>query len=319
MEQHHVSENSKNPNEGCSIDSVRMVSARSLKSLKKGANKPDFTDSYVTQRLHKLSPGDLYLFPDEYTDINEDNLTSAKIFVEEGPMGESMLGVSRSQSIRNVRFGRLALYSLDNTPVHGHVAIKPARSIECAVREASASMMINDSDLDIETYTPVGFLRTAEQSVSLLTRYVGKTYSFDNVLWRNPEIQYEDEVVDALAKSAISLATFHGGLGMTHGDFQPKNTAWDPKHDKPWAIDLEEAVKHIEREALSFSDRALEDVAALMLTQPMQRSKDMYAMVADKYVDEYRQVSDGQMPPISRDSIVQLANQPLRTPHIVNR
>lgn len=300
------------------ISAVYMLSKRSMHSVERGADKSGLIDSYVTQKLHRATPGELHLFPDEFADI-DGNPTLAKLFIENGHLEETTLGVSRSQSIRDVRFGRLALYTLDNTPIHGHVAAKPERSIECAVREATAARLINRSDLGMKTYAPVGFLRMA-RSVSLLTRYVGETYSFDNVLWRNPEQQHDDEVADALAKSAISLATFHAGFQMTHGDFQPKNTAWDPKHNIPWAIDLEDAMRHVDAEMMSIGDRAKEDFAALMLTQPVRRSKDMYEMVADTYMKTYAAIGDeDQLPPVSHQTIMEIAKKPLRIPHHIER
>lgn len=301
------------------FESVEMLSDNSMKSLRRGVNKSGLIDSHITQKLHQAKPGHLFLLPSEFKDIKDVGNLSTRFYMEKGMMDETTLGVRRSQSIRKVTFGRVGIYSRGNTPVQTHIAAKPTRSVECAVREATASMLINDSELDMTAYAPIGFLRTENYGVTLLTRYSGQTLSFDNMLWLNPEDEYEDEVQDAIGKAAVSLATLHGGFHMTHGDSQPKNIAWDPKRDTPHAIDLEDARRHVGMDIRTLSEYATRDIATFMLTQYVLRPEEMFEHFADKYLDRYGQLCPDEVIPVTRSDIMSLRKQPLQTPFIVER
>lgn len=240
--------------------------------------------------------------------------------LEDTDEDDLLLGAGRSQSVRGVRFGQLLMQSPDMVPVQEYVAIKPTR-IERAIREAAAATLVNTTTNEngIRTYQPLGFLRTRE-GAALVTRFAPRTISFDNVLWADDSEVTDSQVVDALAKSAMSLATLHSVFQMSHGDAQPKNMAWNHVLDKPWIVDLEDAKRHIREGVWDFEEQAEADLATLMLYQPKMRGEDLFELVADKYISYYMQLSGNERPLVKKDYIMQLRNKHLQPlPKIAKR
>lgn len=69
-------------------------------------------------------------------------------------------------------------------------------------------------------------MRDEKGTLHTVTRFEEGVTSCDNLIF-NPE-RTAQEVYLALATAAESLLFLHGEAGMTHGDFLPRNTAYDP-------------------------------------------------------------------------------------------
>lgn len=301
------------------VESVRILGSRYLNAIANATNRPQLLHSTVTQRLHSAPDGQLLLLGNQFEGVRKIDDDAVDLTVEYDKM-DGILSNTRHESSRGVVFGQLLIDDADIAPMQEYVAIKPHK-IERAAREAIASNLINSMSniTGMQTYEPLGFLKTKKGNASLITRYIPSTLTFDNVLWSERETITEQQIADALGKSAMLLATMHAAMAMTHGDAQPKNMAWNHKTDQPWAVDLEDTRRHIRDSAWDFGDVAYADLATLLLYQPDHRSQDVYSYVADQYIDRYKVISGaGAKPPISKKQIVDISNNELQPlPRIV--
>jgi hypothetical protein len=299
-------------NEPTEIPSVKMLDRRYVRALSNAAQNPTFHNSTITQRLHAAREGELLLIDEEFEGL--DVGTDLSVYFTTEHDSQKVLGATRQESSKGVRFGQLLFEGVRNAFAQEYVAAK-ATSVEAAVSEAAAARFVNQrtAETGMQTYSPIGFLKTAPQRVQLLTRYVGNTLTFDNVLWNESGGVTENQVADALSKSAVSLATLHAGYRLSHGDAQPKNMAWDHVSNGPWAVDLEDATRHIKGADWDFENSVKMDLFELMLVQPKKRSEDMFELVAQKYIDHYRGISSNLSPiPVSKDEIMRMRNEKLR-------
>lgn len=169
-------------NEPTEIRSVKMLGRRYVRALSNAAQNPTFHNSTITQRLHAAGDGELLLIDEELEGL--DVGTDLSVYFTTEHDSQKVLGVTRQESSKGVRFGQLLFAGVRNAFAQEYVAAK-ATSVEAAVSEAAAARFVNQrtAETGMQTYSPIGFLKTAPQRVQLLTRYVGNTLTFDNVLW----------------------------------------------------------------------------------------------------------------------------------------
>lgn len=293
------------------IDSVSFLKPRYVRALGRAAETPDMLNSTIVKRLYAAREGELLLLPQSMEGLDGEDNISAELTLEKNDTGDiATLGATRRESCRGVRFGQMLFSGSVTGLAQEYVAVKPTR-IERAVREAAAAAMINDSD-NVATYQPLGFIKTSEQNVGLFTRYKPNTLTLDNVLWAESDAVTDEQISDALAKSALSLATIHGLFRLTHGDAQPKNMAWDYENDQPWVVDLEDSTRHILDRSWDFSDDAEVDIATLLLFQPVRRSRDMHELVANVYIDKYKEITNDERPVVDKDAILRMYHRTLQ-------
>jgi tRNA A-37 threonylcarbamoyl transferase component Bud32 len=294
-----------------SPNEVFILKQRYVNCLVKAALKSSFIDTTLTNRLHAAKPGHMLFIPDQLQSLVSNN-TSIEATLEP----DETLCLTREQSIHSVIFGRLALKGDDHVPVHEYVAYKPELSVEQAVREAAASRFINTENVAGCTYEPLGFNKQPDSKVALITRFAGRTVSFDNVLWKDSSEVTDEQIEDALIKAAISLAYLHAS-GITHGDAQPKNIAWDTQSNNPWYVDLETARRHMkDGDRKLFHAEAEYDLQTFMLYQSCMPSVDMFELVAEKYIKSYESQSNDSLP-VKKDTIMQIASKQLKPLPIV--
>ena len=295
-----------------SSNEVFVLRQRYVKCLAKAAQNQSFGNTTISNKLHAANPGDMLFIPDQLQSLISSD-TSFKATFEP----DESLRQTREQSVGHaVQFGRLALESDNHIPVQEYVAYKSELSVEQAVREAAVSRFINTENVVGRTYEPLGFYKQSDSDVALITRFAGQTEAFDNVLWKNSSEVTDEQIEDALSKAAISLAYLHAG-GITHGDAQPKNIAWDTQSNNPWYVDLETARRHIkdiDREL--FMVEATDDLQTFMLYQPLMRSKDMFELVAEIYIKSYESQSNDNSP-VNKDMISGIAEMSLKRLPIV--
>lgn len=292
-------------------ETVYILKSRYTSALAKAALDPNFLNTTLTNRLHSAKQGEMLLLPDQLQSLRAcDGVIEATFEPVEA------LNITREQSIHSVQFGRLTLEVGSEIPTQEYVAIKPESSVEKAVREAAAFGLVNTEKVVGKAYEPLGFIKQPDGDMALITRYAGQTESFDNVLWRNALEVSDEQIEDALSKAAISLSYLHLA-GITHGDAQPKNIAWDSQTDSPWHIDLEESSLHMkERYKVCFEKEAINDLQTFMLFQPYMRSLDMFELVAEKYINNYNSHSNDKSP-IKKDMIMGFSKNDLRPLPIV--
>lgn len=284
---------------------VVFLKRRYEKLLGKAALNPSFLNTTLTNRLHAANPGDMLLIPNQLQSLqSSDDPIKATFEADEA------LRQTRERSVHGIQFGRLMLEGDDHIPVQEYVAYKP-ESVEQAVREAVSSRFINTKNVTGHTYEPLGFLKKSDGDTILITRFAGHTETFDNVLWRDQSEVTDEQVEDALSKAAISLAYLHAG-GITHGDAQPKNIAWNTQSDEPWYVDLETVRRHMKYgDRKCFEDEAKYDLLTFMLFQPRMPSTDMFDLVAEKYIMSYESISNDSSP-VKRDAIMSIAKKRLK-------
>lgn len=108
------------------------------------------------------------------------------------------------------------------------VALKPypEKFSILASRDYATSVRLNKLSKDRQiTFAYAGFMRNEEGTLHTITRFEEGVTSCDNLLF-NPE-RTPQEAYLALATAAESLLFLHGEAGMIHGDFLPRNTAYD--------------------------------------------------------------------------------------------
>jgi len=292
-------------------EKVSFLKPRYIKGLANAASHSSFLNSTLVNRLHVAESGDLLLIPDQLQSLEAEE--SIEVTFE--PIKK--LRWTREQSAgHGVQFGRLAIKSNNCIPAQEYVAYKPDLSVEQAVREAAASRFVNTENVVGSAYDPLGFLKQLDGGVVLITRFAGQTETFDNVLWKNPSEVTDGQVVDALSKAAKSLAYLHAA-GMTHGDAQPKNIAWDTQSDQPWHVDLETARRYTEYgDRTYYKGEVIDDLQTFMLYQPCKRSMDMFDMVAEKYIQSYESQSNNYSP-VNKDAIMGITSMKLKVLPIV--
>ena len=284
---------------------VLLLKQRYVNCLVKAALKSSFIDRTLTNRLHAAKPGEMLFIPDQLQSITFTDTSFEATFEP-----DESLRFTREQSVAHaVQFGRLALHGDDHIPIQEYVAYK-SESVEQAVREAAVSRFINTENVLGRTYEPLGFLKQSDGNVALITRFAGQTETFDNVLWKYSTEVTDEQVEDALSKAAVSLAYLHAG-GITHGDAQPKNIAWDTQSDKPWYVDLETARRHFENKNEDYRSEARDDLQTFMLFQSRKPSINMFELVAEKYINSYESESVNSSP-VDKDTIMHIATKPLR-------
>lgn len=134
----------------------------------------------------------------------------------------------REDSMHDVRFADMHISGntlLSRLPV----ALKPypEKFSILAGRDYATSVRLNKLNEDRQiTFAYAGFMRDKEGTLHTITRFEEGVTSCDNLIF-NPE-RTEQEVYLALVTAAESLLFLHGEAGMTHGDFLPRNTAYDP-------------------------------------------------------------------------------------------
>lgn len=134
----------------------------------------------------------------------------------------------REDSMHDVRFADMCISGntlLSRLPV----ALKPypEKLSILAGRDYATDVRLNKLSNNRQiTFAYAGFMRDEEGTLHTITRFEEGVTSCDNLVF-NPE-RTEQEVHLALATAAESLLFLHGEAGMIHGDFLPRNTAYDP-------------------------------------------------------------------------------------------
>lgn len=135
----------------------------------------------------------------------------------------------REDSIHDVHFADMCINSSNTVLSRLPVALKPYPEIlsMLAGRDYATSIRLNDLSKDRQiTFSYAGFMRDEKGTLHTVTRFEEGVTSCDNLVF-NPE-RTPEEVYLALTTAAESLLFLHGEAGMTHGDFLPRNTAYDP-------------------------------------------------------------------------------------------
>lgn len=184
----------------------------------------DFCHSRLVDKLMRLSSKVFYVIGEQFkgVDISDEALSVNGFAIPK-------LAVGREESRRKVAFGQMLLTSKNQGARAEMVAVKPmgardvAREYHAATRVAS---LLSYYDRPI-TYTTLGFYRDeGEGRVNLVTRYEHRVHSADQVLWDRSAMPSGEMVKDVLGKASETLSALHG-VGVSHGDAQPKNIASD--------------------------------------------------------------------------------------------
>ena len=184
------------------------------------SNLPD-----LIPRLEGLPKGHAVLFSHQ-TNHRIASLPSALLIAENSKYREG-----REDSMHDVWFADATIHDNDGKPLSRlPIALKPydEDSTVLAGRDYKTSLelsRIGGVDRKI-VYSCAGFMRDHDSGIlNSITQFEEGVTSCDNLLF-NPE-RSADDIYLALTTAAESLAFLHGEAGMVHGDFLPRNSAYD--------------------------------------------------------------------------------------------
>lgn len=186
---------------------------------------PDLKElSSIAYRLNSLPKGHIAVCTHE----TDSRIASLPVTVSTKENNTYRTG--REDSMHDVSFADMTIKSENTTLSRLPVALKPYPepfSI-LAGRDYMTNVRLNESNNQSRqiTFSYVGFMRNSEGILHTVTRFEEGVTSCDNLIF-NPE-KTSEEIYLALTTAAESLLFLHGEAGMTHGDFLPRNTAYDP-------------------------------------------------------------------------------------------
>lgn len=215
--------------------------------------------------------------------------------------GNDIYRTGREDSMHDVRFADMCISGntlLSRLPV----ALKPypEKFSILAGRDYATGVRLNKLSKDRQiTFTHVGFMRDKKGTLHTITRFEEGVTSCDNLIF-NPE-RTEQEVYLALAIAAESLLFLHGEAGVTHGDFLPRNTAYDPSLQFR-IIDTTTA-----RESINPNDY-LDDIqryiAGLRDTNVHEKFSIPNEAINGIFLDTYQKTARGALPTEIRNTVL---------------
>ena len=256
--------------------------------LKKG-----FRDSRLSGKIHSVPNGQLLLLP-QYNNGRHWGDASLREVAD--------LLTGRYESINEVKFGQLLLYGSGNLPHQELVAVKQL-PVERSVRGWQAGSYILSQGS--RSFEPIGVVKT-ENEAATLTRFESGVISLDNVLW-HPETSSPDQIDKALSLAGQSLGELHGRLGMTHGDAQSKNIAYDSVTGEPIHIDLDGADSHYS-DSVHLWSRMNNDIETFAAYQPIKIGR----AAVDAFIDSYIEYADSGESSLTPDAISRGLSTPIK-------
>ena len=186
-----------------------------------------FSDSHLAGKLHSLGADQLLL--------------RGLVHAPEGASLRAVedLAVGWRESVNAVDFGQLLTWGQGMLPYQELVAVKYL-PIGRTVHELKAMATLQQRGG--RTFEPVGLLKNSDNNVGTLTQFSDTITTLDNILWQ-PGVG-DEQRESAAAMAGRSLGELHGVMGVTHGDAQPKNVAYDSKTGDIIHMDLDGAYAH---------------------------------------------------------------------------
>ncbi len=184
----------------------------------------------LTPRLKGLAEGDIIVLSDSETapHIAKESLLKLRPDYRKG----------RERSLHEVWFADMNILGTGNNEANllrQPIAIKPSlnQGDEWLVsREFRLANKLNANEK--VTFEPYGFIRN-NKKIGMITKFEEGVTTFDNII--SPEKSpTQSEIHWALSCAAETLIYLHA-KGLSHGDFQAKNTAYD-SNLKPRIVDI---------------------------------------------------------------------------------
>lgn len=207
----------------------------------------------------------------------------------------------REDSMHDVRFADMLISSntlLSRLPV----ALKPypEKFSILAGRDYITSVRLNKLSEDRQiTFAHAGFMRDNQGVLHTITRFEEGVTSCDNLIF-NPE-RTEQEVYLALATAAESLLFLHGEAGMIHGDFLPRNTAYDPSLQFR-IIDTTTARESTDPD--DYLDDIQRYIAGLRDTNIHEEFSISNDVINEIFLDKYQKTARGTLPTEIRNVVL---------------